>query len=237
MKKYQAILFDLDGTLLHMEQELFMRALFAAESAEVSKRLGVDPGILLEVIKKGVVAMIKNDGSCTNEEAFLKIARPKLQIDDQVALDAFDLYYKGNFHTINQLSTPNPLAKKAVELAKKKADRVILATNPVFPPEAQKARLSWIGLEPGDFDHVTHYQNSRYCKPNENYYREILSLFHLAPTACLMVGNDVKEDMVPAERLGLDTFLVKNCLIDGGLPYEGYKQGYFEDLIAFFEAL
>ena len=28
MKKYQAILFDLDGTLLHMEQEPFMKALF-----------------------------------------------------------------------------------------------------------------------------------------------------------------------------------------------------------------
>lgn len=237
MKKYQAILFDLDGTLLHMDQEPFMKALFAAESAEVSKRLGVAPGMLLEVIKKGVVAMIANDGSHTNEEAFLKIARPHLQIDDQGILDAFDLYYKGNFHHINQLSTPNPLAKKAVELAKKKAEKVILATNPVFPPEAQKARLSWICLAPDDFDDVTHYQNSHYCKPNINYYKEIIDRFHLTPENCLMVGNDVKEDMIPATKMHFDTFLVKNHLINGNLPYKDYMQGDFNALISYLESL
>lgn len=237
MKRYQAILFDLDGTLLHIDQELFMRALFAAESAEVAGRLGVAPGILLDVIKKGVVAMIANDGSCTNEEAFLKIARPILQMDDRVIAEAFDRYYEGNFYNINQLSTPNPLAKRAVELAREKADKVILATNPVFPPSAQMARLSFVGLEMGDFDHVTHYQNSRYCKPNPAYYTEILGAFSLDPENCLMIGNDVREDMIPAEGLSMDCFLVKNCLIDAGKDYAHYTQGSFEKLIGHLEAL
>ena len=237
MKKYQSILFDLDGTLLHMEQEPFMKALFKTESEEVSLRLGINAETLLDVIKKGVYAMIKNDGTKNNEDAFTAVAGPILGIEESVMYDAFDLYYRGTFMKIKDLATPNPLAKKAIELAREKAELVILATNPVFPPIAQKARLSFVDLVPEDFDYVTHYRNSCYCKPNPNYYKDILSLFKLDPAKCLMVGNDVKEDMIPTAALGLDTYLVKNCLIDGGLGYDDYQQGQFDDLITFLEAL
>ena len=236
MKKYKAILFDLDGTLLHMPQEPFLNELFIAESTEVSARLGVSPELLLSVIKKGVYAMIKNDGSITNEEAFLRVARPMLAVDDEKISDAFDLYYKGNFHLLTRLETPNPLAKRAVELARKQADFVILATNPVFPPAAQIARLSWIGLTLSDFDYVTHYQNSHYCKPNPAYYSEILDRFGLAPEDCLMVGNDVGEDMIPSALLKMDQFLITNCLITGNGDPASFKQGDFEKFLAFLES-
>jgi len=48
---------------------------------------------------------------------------------------------------------------------------------------------------------------------------------------CMMVGNDVKEDMCAA-RLGMDTFLLKECLINSEKSdISAYKQGNFDDLL------
>ena len=91
--------------------------------------------------------------------------------------------------------------------------RLILATNPIFPQTAIESRIRWAGLEPSDFVWITTYENSRYCKPNPEYYNEILSKLNLQPEECLMVGNDVTEDMV-ARKVGMNVFLLTDCLIN-----------------------
>ena len=91
--------------------------------------------------------------------------------------------------------------------------RVALATNPLFPAVATESRIRWAGLEPEDFELFTTYENIGFCKPNLDYYREILRRMDLAPEDCLMVGNDVGEDMV-AERLGMRVFLLTDCMIN-----------------------
>ena len=117
------------------------------------------------------------------------------------------------------------------------AGRVILATNPVFPPSAQRARLSWIGLTPEDFDHVTHYENSHYCKPNVAYYEEILRTIGASPEECVMIGNDAKEDTA-VEALGVQVFLLTDCLLNGDACDIGkYPNGGFDELLAFIEQL
>ncbi len=96
---------------------------------------------------------------------------------------------------------------------------MILATNPSVPTGRRPARLSWVRLRPEDFDWVTDYENSSACKPNPAYYWEILNRMHLEPSCCLMVGNDVQEDVEAAGAAGLETFLVTDCLINrGGMP-------------------
>ena len=82
---------------------------------------------------------------------------------------------------------------------------------------------------------MTHYENSHYCKPNPAYYSEILDRFHLDPKDCLMVGNDIDEDMIPAKELGMDHFLVTDCLIAGAHDPAAFQNGSFEELISFFE--
>ena len=49
------------------------------------------------------------------------------------------------------------------------------------------------GLQPEVFAPITTYENSRYCKPNPDYYREILDKLGLLPEDCIMVGNGVAE--------------------------------------------
>ena len=63
------ILFDLDGTLLPMDQDEFVRAYFKLLAKKLAGH-GYDPEALLGNIWAGVEAMVKNTGECNNEEAF-----------------------------------------------------------------------------------------------------------------------------------------------------------------------
>jgi len=46
-----------------------------------------------------------------------------------------------------------------------------------------------------------------------------------------MVGNDFDEDMVPTKALGIQGFLLTDCLIHkGSHDISAYPQGGFEDL-------
>ncbi|TAH63533.1 MAG: hypothetical protein EWM47_13560, partial [Anaerolineaceae bacterium] len=109
-------------------------------------------------------------------------------------------------------------------------DRIILATNPVFPQVATHSRIYWAGLEPNDFELITTYDNSSYCKPNIEYFKEILNSRELSVEQCVMVGNDTHDDMA-ARSLGMDVFLVTDCLINTkGNDINQYKNGSFRDL-------
>ena len=84
--------------------------------------------------------------------------------------------------------------------------RVALATNPIFPLDGVITRMAWVNLAPEDFELVTHYDNSTFCKPNTRYYEEVLGKLGVKPEECVMVGNSVSEDMA-AEKMGVRVFL------------------------------
>ena len=98
-------------------------------------------------------------------------------------------------------------------IIKTKDIKLVLATNPLFPAVATLERIKWAGLVASDFEVITTYEDNYYCKPNLNYYREILKRINCRPEECLMVGNDAREDMV-VEKLGMDTYLLTECLIN-----------------------
>ena len=68
----KAILFDLDGTLLPMDQDEFTRAYFEELAATLTTR-GYETKQLIETIWVGTAAMVKNDGSRHNEDAFWEV--------------------------------------------------------------------------------------------------------------------------------------------------------------------
>ena len=113
--------------------------------------------------------------------------------------------------------------------------RTVLATNPMFPSIATEKRMSWAGLTPKDFEIFTTYENYSSCKPNLAYYKEILAKTDCLPEECVMVGNDVREDMV-AGKLGMKVFLLTDHLLN---PDEEdisvYPNGGFPELRAFLE--
>ena len=118
-----------------------------------------------------------------------------------------------------------------ISLVKQKGKMPILATNPLFPHAATENRMRWAGLAAEDFAEYTTYENCHYCKPNTQYYVELLERHKLKPEECIMVGNDVEEDMFPIEKLGMKGFLLTNCLINKNEEdISRFPQGDFEAL-------
>lgn len=229
--RYDAIMFDLDGTLLPMDNDEFTKGYLYMLSKSVA-HLGYTAETLIPAMWKGVSAMVRNTGERLNSELFWEVFSNLLGKECYDHIPEFDKFYKTEFAQAVRFSQPTPLAPRAVELAKSHADKVVLATNPFFPLVAVEARLGWTGAKAEDFDLITHYDNSKFCKPNPAYYGEICEKLGLNPKNCLMIGNNADEDIRAAQAVGMSTFLVTDCLIcDGDLP--DTPKGSFKELIEF----
>ena len=227
------ILFDLDGTLLPMEQEHFLHTYLSMLVGEIAPQ-GYEPKQLTYGIMQGIDAMIKNNGSKTNEEAFwdvfCAICGEKARADKSI----FDSFYQNTFPKVKSSCGFDPMANEVIKDIKRRGYRIALATNPMFPDRATDERIRWAGLDRSDFELVTTYENSHFSKPNLNYYKEVMDQLGVAPEDCLMVGNDVLDDMIPASALGMQTFLLTRDLINKhDLDISFYKQGNFVDLLSF----
>ena len=210
--KIKTVMFDLDGTLLPMDQDQFTKYYFGLLAKKLAP-YGYDAEQLLSGIWAGTVAMVKNDGSCTNEEAFWKkfsALMGKKVVEDK---PLFEEFYRVEFQGARASCGFAPQAAGLVKKLKAAGYRVLLATNPIFPAIATENRIRWAGLEPEDFELYTTYENSCHCKPNPDYYRDILNSMALDPAECLMVGNDATEDTA-AELTGMQVFLLTDCLIN-----------------------
>ena len=208
----KAVLFDLDGTLLPMDQDIFVKAYFKGLATKLAPH-GYDPDQLIKGVWAGTEAMIRNDGQKTNEEAFWELFAGLFGAQVREDEVHFDAYYHEGFQKVKEVCGFAPKAAEVVHMLREKGIRVALATNPIFPAIATESRIRWAGLEPEDFEIYTTYENCSYCKPNLAYYKEILNRMKLAPEDCLMVGNDVGDDMVTKE-LGMKVFLLTDCLIN-----------------------
>ena len=230
------VLFDLDGTLLPMDQDEFVKYYFGLLAKKLAPH-GYDPQALIKAIWVGTGAMVKNDGSCTNEEAFWNCFTALMGEDARKDEPLFREFYEKEFSGAKAACGFNPEAAKAVYAIRDKGYRIILATNPLFPAIATENRTRWAGLQPEDFELYTTYENSWHCKPNPAYYQDILDRLGLRAEECLMVGNDAKEDLI-AETLGMKVFLLTDCLINrDGADISGYPQGSFRELLAFIDTL
>ncbi len=234
--KYQAILFDLDGTLLPMDNDYFLKEYFQL-LAQVGAGCGYEKAAFLEAMNQGVYAAIKNDGTCTNEDRFWGTVAKLLGKEFYGYKPRFDRFYCNEFHLAKKFTEPTELAVKAVSLARQKGEKVVLATSPLFPTVGVHSRMAWAGLSPELFDWITDYGNSRTCKPNPQYYLDTAKQVGVDPEKCLMIGNNVQEDVAAAESVGMDVFLVTDCLINRTGETVTCPQGSFEAMIAYLEAL
>lgn len=231
MKKLDAILFDLDGTLLPMDNNEFAKG-YLHLLAKFLEHKGYEEKSFIEAMWSSVAAMVKNGGGATNAEKFWAAFAGFLGERVYDDIQFIDTFYNDEFNKAVSFTQPTRLAAEAVALAHEKADRVVLATNPFFPLVAVRARLRWAGLSESDFDLVTHYENSTYCKPHPAYYTEIARKLALDTGKCLMIGNNTREDIAAAQSVGISTFLVNDNLISEGECPET-PSGSFSDLLDF----
>ena len=223
------ILFDLDGTLLPMDNDVFVKTYFGLLAKTLAPH-GYEAKALVDAVWAGTAAMVANDGRQTNEvvfwEKFAGVFGERVYGDKPV----FEAFYANEFQNARSVCGFNPQAAQTIRRAKELGLRLVLATNPLFPAIATRSRIRWAGLNPEDFEWITTYENIGFCKPNPEYYREILRRIGVSPENCLMVGNDVTEDMAAME-LGMGGFVLTDCLINReGKNLDDYPHGGFPEL-------
>jgi len=203
----QAILFDLDDTLLGNDLDKFLSGYFSL-LGEYATRYMPREKFIAELMTC-TQAMIQNsDRAMTNRDIFWQLFAQRTGLDSDEMEAFFDQFYRNQFLQLESGTVKRPFAAKLVQLCLDKDLDVVIATNPLFPLVAIEARLNWAGLsvEVYDFALVTAYENMHAAKPSPAYYAEILEKIECAPENALMVGDDWGNDILPARQVGIHTY-------------------------------
>lgn len=209
----QAVLFDLDGTLIGVNSEEFvweyLKEISAATAAVVEPE-----HFVRTLLASTKVMQQKRKERQLNADVFWAdfCARLGKNIEDLKPL--MDEYYANQFKNLARITRPDEKAQYAVQKVLDLGLRIVLATNPVFPESAIRDRMDWAGVGDMPWEFITSYENMHYSKPHSEYYLEIASRLKLEPANCLMVGNEMQNDIIPAAAAGMRTFLIGDYAVD-----------------------
>ncbi|TFF90644.1 MAG: HAD family hydrolase [Promethearchaeota archaeon] len=200
----KAILFDLDGTLLEINLDLFIKDYLTGLSASIAHIIP-QKKLIPQLIKVSRI-MENNDGKETNEIVFKKSFFPLINYSQEEIEPIFMNYYEQEFSKLKHHAKKKPEARSLMAYLFDKGYDVVIATTPLLPKTAIEQRLEWAGVDDFPYKLITSYENMKATKPNLLYYKQILEIIGHPVEKCLMVGDEDK-DMVAA-HLGIHTFLV-----------------------------
>ncbi len=226
----KAILFDLDDTLLGNEVDTFMSGYFGLLS-EYARPI-MDSGLFVEKLVGATQSTIRNtDPALTNADVFWMRFLDATDLERTELEPFFVRFYETEFPRLQ--STTRPVSA-AVDVVRRSFDlglEVVIATNPLFPRMAIEQRLAWAGVPVTEYPYalVTTYENMHFTKPQPSYYQEILAEVDVQPSEAVMVGDDWKNDIVPAGSIGIHTYWVTDpaAIAPDATPTDG--QGTLAD--------
>ena len=214
-----AILFDLDDTLLTTNLDTFLPGYFRALSAKLYAL--VPPKALIQALMASTRTMADpHDLALTNQQVFEADFFPRIGVAESRLRPIFDDFYRDDFPRLRSLTSPRPEARAVVQDAFRCFRHVVIATQPVFPLVAIQQRMDWAGVGDLPYRLVTSYENMHTCKPMPGYYLEIASFLGCPPEECLMVGNDADQDIGPAHDAGMATYWITKSRTRDPLAYK-----------------
>lgn len=217
----KALLFDLDDTLLSTTLDTFLPGYFEALTAKL--RHVIAPERLTRQILASTQLMVQPPHPRqTNQEVFSADFYAKVGITREILEPLFEEFYAHDFGKLRSLTRPKPEARGVVASVFREYSRVVIATQPVFPLTAIRQRMEWAGIADWPYTLVTCYENMHACKPSRAYFQEIAAYLGLEPPECLMVGNDLEQDIRPAARAGMKTYwITESAERDAGCDWQG----------------
>jgi len=168
------LLLDLDDTLLNSNMDEFIPAYFKLLSLNLQDI--IEPGVMFNGLMKGTNKMLKKtspEGSLS--DVFSSEFYELIQVPEKDLAPRLEYFYDEVFPELGSLTSIKPDAIEFVEKAFKQDDRVVIATNPLFPLKAVEHRLRWAGLAPEDyqFSLITAFEDFHFAKENIAYFPEI----------------------------------------------------------------
>ena len=228
-------LLDLDGTLLPMDMDKFVQIYFREMGAHFKDL--IEPEQLTKSIWAATHTMVKNIEYRSNCDVFMEKFGQLVEGDFNHYQQRFEEYYDRGFLKTRESVIDVPQIRNSVAVLKAKGYNLVLATNPLFPEKAIYHRIRWAGFHPEDFSYISTYEKNHFCKPQLQYYEEVLQEIGKKPDQCIMVGNDVQEDIV-AGGLGMETYLITDYMIHRtSEPIQSTYQGNYEEFYRFAQAI
>ena len=198
-------LFDLDGTLLPLDMDDFIKCYFT----EIGRYFEdmIDAQKMINHVWTGTKAMVTNREEKTNQQVFMNTLKNLIDGNLDVYQERFDRFYDEGFE-VNCKS--GHVTKEGYSLKKKKYTWQL---QPNLVSRKDFASIHWAGLDPADLCMVSSYEYNHHCKPHLEFYIEVLELKQLEQ--CMMVGNDVTDDPVVLQArhpdLSITDYVLNRC--------------------------
>ncbi|MGE5263905.1 MAG: HAD family hydrolase [Acidobacteriota bacterium] len=206
----KALLFDLDGTLIVNSMDTFLPPYFTALTRKLADV--VPPGKLIDQLQASTRVMMANDDpGRTNAQVFAADFFPKIGVPSERLLPLFEDFYAREYCDLRVFTKPVEGAREVLTGAFARHHPVVIATAPLFPLNALQQRLSWAEVADFPYAFITDYESMHASKPNPAYYREIAERLNRPAQECVMVGNEVQMDILPARRAGMKTFWITDA--------------------------
>lgn len=177
------IFLDYDGTLLKTPEEEFQKIYFKTFLDYIDIK---DNEIITHILNATKELIMKNDKEKNNLDFYLESLEQKTGKNKNYWYTTFFDYYENAFPNLKKFVEPN---FKLIDKIKNTNNKLIFASNPVFPEVAVKHRIGFIDMSIEDFYYISYMENSHFCKPNPNYFKEILENLNINPNECVMIGD------------------------------------------------
>lgn len=216
-----AVLFDLDGTLLDIDIESFLGTYFAALEQTLANIFEEDQALAdaMQAIYDATGAMMRPHEPLTNSDVFYAEFERLTGVSLIDHADLIDAFYRDVFPGLGVGLGPAPGAHAAIAAARACDLKVAVATNPIFPRAAILHRMKWAQIAPDGVDAITDFETMLATKPLPAYFRQTAKLLGVDPSRCLMVGDDRMLDLAAAD-VGMRTYHVSQSA-DAAADYSG----------------
>jgi FMN phosphatase YigB (HAD superfamily) len=216
MQNIEALLLDLDGTLVDIDGDAFLEAYLDAAAAGLNDL--VDPDRFREALWSAAIPlMVEPHASRTNADALWAALADLLDTPAPTLRARVDAWLaETDLTRILPGGGPVPGAHRLITAARRRRLRLAVATMPIYPLAVVQERLRRGGLADVPWD-VVATEEMHAVKPQPAYWLELADRLAVTPAACLVVGDDYFRDMA-AREVGMQTFYV-------GPPLPGLNTG------------
>ncbi|MHB8076978.1 HAD family hydrolase [Desulfosporosinus fructosivorans] len=218
----QAILFDLEETLINIDTVAFMRNYLGILAPRFAHLLSPDK-FSKQFTKSLEVTRSEPKPGQTNIQTFYDDFSKATGQSIQTLQPIFEEFYESDFPALRCLVQAIPQGVKVVEYAIQQGFLTAVASNAILPLNAMQEHISWAGLTPEHFKIIPALDNFHFFKPQLGFFREVAESLGVKPDNCLIVSGHT-QDLVCRE-LGMKTFFVGSI----GLEETDYA-GNLDDL-------
>jgi len=215
----KAILLDLDNTLLLNPDKVFAQAFLQGVTSHFQQAHGLESADQMHRASlKGLADA--HDGTQSNMARMETLFQHASALSAEAARETWAAFYATAYPSLLETCIePVAGAASLIESLREAGAAIVIATNPIYPEAAIRARMAQAGLpiEHGVYALVTGAELMHYPKSDPAYYAEILGRIGIEPYEALMVGDSLTNDIQPAHTIGVHTFHITTDAEAGGL--------------------